>query len=178
MSTTIVIEEGTEDRKFLHENHYSVQVSKGVSSPGGEVKFNVVYHSKKLSPSMTISWVPKYGLNWTSDMPNKGSKVTYTGRWQPCELGQSYNLTDTGGWEINNADPNKDPLAVNVGKNGYSESVNIVVGILNEDTGAWQAVCNFPPARLSELIVDPANHDIVLCQPRQVATEWIRAIPA
>ncbi|ATY59694.1 hypothetical protein A9K55_003443 [Cordyceps militaris] len=72
-------------------------------------------------------------------MPNKGAKVTYTGKWQPCDIGKSYNLTATGGWQINNDDPNRHLDCLNVGLNGYSESVNIVVGILNEDTGAWQA---------------------------------------
>ncbi|KAM3507330.1 hypothetical protein MY10362_001856 [Beauveria mimosiformis] len=112
MTTTLVIEEGTKDREFLQNNKYSVQVAKGVSAPGGSAKFNVVYHSKTLAPSMTIEMSPKYAINWTTAMPNKGAKVTYTGKWQHCELGKSYHLTSTGGWEMNNNDPHKDSNSI------------------------------------------------------------------
>ncbi|KAM3436722.1 hypothetical protein NHJ13734_004964 [Beauveria thailandica] len=139
MAPTIVVQEGTEDLDFLSQNHYNLQVAKGVSAPGGEPKFNVVYDSEILGPNMTVEWTPKYGINWTTKIPNPGVHVTYTGRWQPCDLGDSYDLTDTGGWIINNNDPHRDESSVNVGKNGYATAVHVIVGILNEGTGAWQA---------------------------------------
>ncbi|KAM3479656.1 hypothetical protein MY8738_005356, partial [Beauveria namnaoensis] len=140
MPTTLIIQEGTEDLKSLANNHYNLQVAKAVSAPGGSAQFNVVYASKSLAPNMTVEWGTNYGLNWTTEIPNPGAKVTYAGRWQACQLGESYDLTETGGWEINNDDPHKDKYSVNVGKNDYSQPIHVIVGIRDEQTGSWQAM--------------------------------------
>ncbi|KAG8412774.1 hypothetical protein J3458_013213 [Metarhizium acridum] len=143
MTTTLTVQEGANDLAFLSKNHYNLQVAKAVSAPGGKPVFNVVYKSTSLAPNMEVSWTPEYGLNWTTQMADPGAKVIYTGNWQACKLGESYNLTSVGEWVINNNDPNKDANSVNVGSNGYPQAVNIVVGIWNQDTQSWQAVC--PP---------------------------------
>ncbi|EFY97022.1 hypothetical protein X797_007509 [Metarhizium robertsii] len=142
MTTTLYIQESSADLKWLTHNNYSLQVAKSVSSPGAHSKptFNVVYQSQKLAPSMNVSWTPQYGLNWTTQMPASGAQVVYSGNWQPCDLGQSYNLTSDGEWIINNDDPNKDSMSVNVGLNGYPGPVNIIVGILDPNTNIWQAI--------------------------------------
>lgn len=105
MTTTLVIQESSADLKWLTHNHYSLQVAKSVSYPGDQPQFNVVYRSHKLAPHMTVSWTPQYGLNWTTQMPARGAQVVNSGNWQPCDLGQSYNLTSDGEWVINNDDP-------------------------------------------------------------------------
>ncbi|KAH0592959.1 hypothetical protein MHUMG1_09205 [Metarhizium humberi] len=140
MTTTLVIQESSADLKWLTQNDYSLQVAKSVSYPGAQPKFNVVYQSKSLSPTMTVSWTPQYGLNWTTQMPANGAQVVYSGNWQPCDLGQSYNLTSDGEWVINNNDPHKDAMSVNVGLNGYPGPVNIMVGILDPNNNTWQAI--------------------------------------
>ncbi|EFY88804.1 hypothetical protein MAC_05239 [Metarhizium acridum CQMa 102] len=139
MTTTLTVQEGASDLAFLSKNHYNLQVAKAVSAPGGKPMFNVVYKSTSLAPNMEVSWTPEYGLNWTTQMADPGAKVIYTGNWQACKLGESYNLTNVGEWVINNKDPNKDANSVNVGSNGYPQAVNIVVGIWNQDTQSWQA---------------------------------------
>ncbi|KFG85441.1 hypothetical protein MANI_114830 [Metarhizium anisopliae] len=98
MTTTLVIQESSADLKWLTHNHYSLQVAKSVSYPGDQPQFNVVYRSHKLAPHMTVSWTPQYGLNWTTQMPARGAQVVNSGNWQPCDLGQSYNLTSDGEW--------------------------------------------------------------------------------
>ncbi|KAM3462439.1 hypothetical protein MY5147_009826 [Beauveria neobassiana] len=127
MPTTLIIQEGTQDLKDLAKNHYNLQVAKAVSAPGGTARFNVVYASKSLAPNMSVEWGANYGINWTTEVPNPGATVTYTGRWQACKLGESYDLTETGGWEINNNDPHKDNSSVNVGKNGYTKPIHVIM---------------------------------------------------
>lgn len=142
MTTTLKIQENSADLKWLTQNDYSLQVAKSVSyaGDGGTPKFNVVYQSKRLSPTMNVSWTPQYGLNWTTQMPARGAQVVYSGNWQACALGQSYNLTSDGEWVINNNDPHKDARSVNVGLNGYPGPVNIIVGIFDPNHSTWQAV--------------------------------------
>lgn len=145
MATAITVQEKTDDLKSLSNSHYNLQVAKSVSSPGSKALFNVVYDSKDLVPNMEVSWTQQYGINWTTEIASPGAKVIYTGNWQACNLGDSYNLTSVGEWEINNDDPHKDKDSVNVGLNGYTQPVNIIVGIQDPGDGDWQAVCYLFP---------------------------------
>ncbi|OJZ79686.1 hypothetical protein ASPFODRAFT_54811 [Aspergillus luchuensis CBS 106.47] len=134
---TLVVQEYKNDRDRLSPNHYNLQVAKSVASSNGDPQFNVVYSSQILGPNMTISWTPKYGLNWTQNIPNQSAKVTYSGEWQDCALGDTYDLDSTGSWVKINGYKDADPEALNISKNGYGLDVNVIVGIYDPASSKW-----------------------------------------
>ena len=137
-----VIQETGQDLEILGANHYNLQVAKAVSSPGGKATFNIVYASKDLEPTMSVAWTTKYGLNWTTNIPNPGAKVICSGSWQACPAGQSFDLSKVGTWKVSENNTNADKNSLNVGSNMYSTAVNIVVGVFDPDTKKWAPVCN------------------------------------
>ncbi|OAA46745.1 hypothetical protein BBO_03300 [Beauveria brongniartii RCEF 3172] len=139
--TTVHVQERGEDLELLKQNNYNILVAKSVSAPGGSPRYNVVFKSASLAPNMAISWKSRYGLNWTTKIPNPGAAVQYGGKWHECNIGESYNLSNIGQWEKNNtndANSNKDSL--NVAKNNYDRGVHIIVGMYNEENDIWQAI--------------------------------------
>ena len=88
---------------------------------------------------MTISWTTIYGLNWTATIPAAGTKVEHGGLWQPCNLGESFNLNDSGQWVSTTTNPYADKASLNVGSNGYKHptGVHIMVGVQDPATGDW-----------------------------------------
>ncbi|GAB1311889.1 hypothetical protein MFIFM68171_02099 [Madurella fahalii] len=105
---TVTVQEHSNDLNILLNNQYQLQVAKSVSSPKGDPIFKVVYTSNMLAPNMNISWKVQYGLNWATKVPAPGAKVEYSGVWQACGAGQSYNLNSVGEWVVNDNDPNAD----------------------------------------------------------------------
>ena len=149
---TVNVQEGKPSLETLSTDGYNLQVAKSVSSPNASPIFNVVYSSASLGPNMSVSWTVQYGLNWTQNVPDPGAKVTYSGAWQACSIGQSYNLDPAGEWVVNDKDPNANPNSLNVGSNGYSGPVNIVVGVQNPETQDWATVCYLPVCLLRTLM--------------------------
>jgi hypothetical protein len=147
-SYTVIVQEEDPQLSQLSQNHYNLQVAKAVSSGGGPPQFTMVYMSTVLAPVMSIGWTVTYGLNWTTEIPSPGASVIYGGRWQQCDFGSSYDLNETGSWSVNNNDSNKDSKSLNVGRNGYSEAVHMMVGVKNTH-GEWKPV---RPTRTSSLM--------------------------
>ena len=146
---TTVTQESTQDLKTLKDNKYNLQVAKSVAASDGKTPiFNVVYTSQNLAPSMTVKWTTLYGLNWTSQVPNLGAQVTYNGKWQSCDLGQSFDLDEYGLWQANQNNPNAKRDYLNVGSNGYATPVNIVVGVQDPRSGDWTPVRQMYPLPL------------------------------
>ncbi|KPA37221.1 splicing factor 3b [Fusarium langsethiae] len=136
---TATAQQGGDDLRMLFEQRYNLQVAKSVAGPDGSPHFNVVYQSRSLAPTMSVSWTLEYGLNWTADPPNSGARVRYWGYWQPCDLGASYDLDEAGWWVPNQNNPNTQPNALNVGRNGYQTPVHIIVGV-QDANGSWQPI--------------------------------------
>lgn len=136
-----IVQEHEGDLLVLSQSQYQLQVAKSVSSPRGTPQFNVVFASRALAPEMSISWTAQYGLNWTTSVPAQGATVVYSGNWQACSAGQSYDLDSIGEWVVNDNNPYADANSLNIGSNGYSMPVNVVVGVEDPSTGQWQPVC-------------------------------------
>ena len=83
-------------------------------------------HRRPLPPEMSLSWTAQYGLNWTTSVPAQGATIVYSGNWQACSAGQSYNLDSIGEWVVNDNNPNADANSLNIGSNGYSMPVNVI----------------------------------------------------
>jgi len=135
-----IIQEDDDSLKMLTQNHYNLQLAKSVSTPNGKPEYNVVYKSTFLASNMSILWSTVYGLNWVAEIPAEGTTVTYSGKWQECTPGQSFDLSSTGLWAPNNNNPNADKNSLNVGSNDYPQEVHILVGVKNTNTGNWTPI--------------------------------------
>ncbi|KAF5987085.1 splicing factor 3b [Fusarium coicis] len=142
MSTTYnaITEQSAPERKVLRENKYSLQLAKSVASQGSKPSFNVVFKSHILGPHMSVKWTTVYGLNWTTTLPTPGALVTFTGDWQSCSLGSSYDLDQDGTWVARQKNPNANSKAVNVASNGYPVAVYIIVGVQDQATKEWSPI--------------------------------------
>jgi len=137
---TTITQEQNSDLDLLSQNNFQLQVAKSVSSPNGPATYNVVYQSKFLANNMDVAWTTVYGLNWTTNVPASGAQVVYSGEWQQCSLGSSYDLNQEGEWVPNQNDPNADPKSLNVGSNGYQTAVNVIVGVQDPTTLEWTPI--------------------------------------
>lgn len=136
--------ETKEDIDRLQSSKYNLQVAKSVANPDGKPSFNVIYASHILGPNMSVSWTTQYGLNWTTDIPDPGAKVTYSGHWQPCSLGQSFDIDDDGFFVENDNNPDARDDSLNIGSNNYGDpdGVNIIIGV-QDSKGDWNPVCGY-----------------------------------
>ncbi|RYP89693.1 hypothetical protein DL770_004181 [Monosporascus sp. CRB-9-2] len=135
----ITVQERSDDLQSLNRNHYSLQVAKSASAPGGSPVFNIVYMSKHLAPNMSVSWKEQYGLNWSETVPDPGAEVVYSGNWQTCNSGQSYDLDANGEWVFNGNNPHANAASLNVGVNNY-RAVHVIVGIQDSSTKTWMPI--------------------------------------
>lgn len=142
-----IIEEGPEDLNILRKSDINLHVAKLISSPAGPPTFNVVYTSTALERLTIVAWNTEYGLNWTTNVPAPGAEFPCSGNWQPCDLGSSYDLTDEGEWTWSDGNLHADRESANIGENGYTSGVNIIVGVQDPFTLEWTPVCVFgrPP---------------------------------
>ena len=138
-----VLQEYKADIDILSSHDFNLYAAKSVSSLGGKPTFNVVYSSKALRPEMSIPWIMQYGLNWITEIPVPSAAVQYSGSWQACSIGQSFDLDKAGYWVVSNKNLNADKQSLNVGSNEYT-AVNIVVGVQDRDTKRW-APLGHPP---------------------------------
>ncbi|KAM0546262.1 hypothetical protein ACHAPJ_010945 [Fusarium lateritium] len=128
-TSKIFIQQGPSTLRALASNGYQLHVAKSVSGPSGTPSFNTVYQSQFISPNIEIQWTTIYGLNWTTSVSAPGAQVTIGGNWQQCSLGDSYDLDSFGEWVANQGNPSAKSNSLNVGKNGFQEPVNIIVGV-------------------------------------------------
>ena len=145
---TVIVQEDDASLGTLGGNHYNLQVAKSVSTPNGPPSFNVVYKSAFLANTMSVAWNTTYGLNWVTNIPSPGTVVTYSGKWQQCSLGDSYDLNTSGQWIPNQNNPNADPNSLNVGSNGYQTAVHIIVGVQDPVSQGWTPVSEYPKASM------------------------------
>jgi len=168
---TVAVWYTIDDYLELWEDHYSFQFAKSVVGTDGELTFNVVWQSCALSPSTSIKWTPVYGLNWTLSLPTGGLVVDIGGLWQQCDLGESYDILDTGLWapsDPSSATCKKDYL--NIGNNGFKYGeylgIHILVGIKN-GAGTFDVI-----------YVDPKKIGIGMhasYQPQETCQWWYQA---
>lgn len=146
-SRTIQVWETAYNAKELSQNHWNFQIAKSVATGSGGKAFNIVWQSKNVAPSTTISWKSVYGLNWTAEIPAEGLSVTLSGDWQACSLGDIYDLDSNGFWTTSTA--KADSNYMNVGKVNYAypnvDGIHIVVGIQN-DAGSFDLIYVDPTA--------------------------------
>jgi len=138
-TTTVSVQETSGDLAALQKNHYWLQVAKSVATSDGTETFKVVFSSSSLGPNMNVAWTETFGLNWVSKVPAPGANVTFGGDWQACAIGESFDLNDVGIWEKNLNDTHASNSSVNVGNNGFTSAVNIIVGIQGSDN-AWNPI--------------------------------------
>ncbi|KAF5011449.1 hypothetical protein FDECE_2438 [Fusarium decemcellulare] len=134
-----IIQEDNASLQLLSQNYYELQIAKGVSAHGRE-SYNVVYSSKQLGPSISVSWNTSYALNWTMEQPSPGMRVTLAGQWKQCDLGASYNLNGYGDWDSNHNDPNAKKNCLNVGSNDFQTAVHIIIGVQDSWSGDWTPI--------------------------------------
>ncbi|KAJ4251400.1 hypothetical protein NW762_011382 [Fusarium torreyae] len=128
-TSKIIIQQGSSSLRALANNGYQLHVAKSVSGPSGTPSFNMVYQSQSISPNIEIQWTATYGLNWTTSVSAPGAQVTISGNWQQCNLGDSYDLDSSGEWVADQSNPSAKSNSLNVGKNGFQEPVNIIIGV-------------------------------------------------
>ncbi|KAL4796121.1 hypothetical protein BDV19DRAFT_388540 [Aspergillus venezuelensis] len=133
---TIEIFEDQYDIGKLALNHWNLHIAKSVATDKTSALFNVIWQSKHLAPRTEISWENIYALNWTTTVPAQGVSVSLHGSWQPCGLGDAYELLDTGYWgESGDADAGY--MCVSKVKYSYpsSSGIHIVIGVKNGGGG-------------------------------------------
>lgn len=138
-TTTVTVQETGGDLTSLQTSHYWLQVAKSVATSDGTETFNVVFSSSSLGPNMNVAWTETFGLNWVSKIPAPGANVTFGGDWQACAIGDSYDLNNVGIWEKNFNDTHASNSSVNVGNNGFTSAVSIIVGIQGSNN-AWNPI--------------------------------------
>lgn len=137
---TAIVQENHEDFDLLYSNNYILQLAKSVLGSGAHPTFNIIFKSIPLAPNMNISWRTQYALNWTTTIPSQGNQLTVMGPWQPCDLGQSFDLGIDGSWTSNQGNPHVDPKSLNIGRNGFSTAVNVVIGVQNPEANGYTPV--------------------------------------
>ena len=133
----IEVYESPYDTKRLLDNKWNFQIAKSVTDGNGRLTFNVIWQSRSIAPRTKISWNEVYALNWTATVPAEGVSVSIMGNWQPCLLGDAYDLLDTGFWSEAPNDGARNYMTVSQVKYKYPgvDGIHIVVGIQNADEG-------------------------------------------
>ncbi|OIW30155.1 hypothetical protein CONLIGDRAFT_576341 [Coniochaeta ligniaria NRRL 30616] len=133
MSTrTIHWFEGSCDLGKINQNHWSFQIAKLVAtSPNSP------------PPQANISWPVQYGLNWSANLPAAGISVSVGGRWQACDKGQAYDLTNLGEWVVSTSSSGT-PGWLTVGTINYAypdvPGIHIIVGVKNPATNSFDPI--------------------------------------
>ncbi|KAM7192655.1 hypothetical protein V8F33_008266, partial [Rhypophila sp. PSN 637] len=131
------------DNDAIKANNWKFQIAKLVAtSPNVPPTYNIVWQSKATAPATTLSWKVQYALGWTADAPSDGVTVRITGNWQPCNLGESYDIDTDGYWASSPTAGEQGWL--NVGKIYYSypgvQGIHIVVGVWNIKTASYDPI--------------------------------------
>ncbi|KAK0544177.1 hypothetical protein OC845_005735 [Tilletia horrida] len=138
---TIHIYEAQHDLHFLAGYGYNACLARPVLGPSG-VKTNTIWRSLSLSPVMDVSWKGQYALNWSASVPQPGGAIEQQGKWQPCSLGDSYDINEVGLWE--KSATGGDPAFLNVGNVKYRypgrPGIHMVVGVLNDFSGRYDPI--------------------------------------
>ena len=140
---TLTWYENQDDSIAIKTNGWSFQIAQLVAtSPTASPTYNIVWQSKGMAPSTTLSWKVQYALGWTADPPSEGITVHITGVWQPCNLGESYRVNDLGFWEPSTRSGQEGWLSA--GPIDYSypgvQGIHIVVGVWNLATAHYDPI--------------------------------------
>ena len=137
---SVTVNQPLANAKLLGNNNYNLHIAKSVASAlGAPHSFNVVYSSQNFYPNMSVTWTGMYGLGYLTDIPAPGAKVTYNGHWQPCTLGESYDIDSNGLWVPNQNDPSAKSDSLNIGNNNYMP-VFVIVGLSSDGGETWHPV--------------------------------------
>ncbi|KAK0543484.1 hypothetical protein OC845_006103 [Tilletia horrida] len=144
MEATRVIRfyESAEDYRVLSDGGYTLNVAKKVVGTSGRSS-NVIWKTLPLTPRLEVSWKAKYALCWTVQCPTEGDAFSVLGTWQPCDFGESYDLSEDGLWQ-----PSiivGDQTHLNVGEvlfkyPDHSGGIHIVIGIMDAITKRYEAI--------------------------------------
>lgn len=134
-----IVQEDHQSLQLLASNHYSLQIAKAVSTPGGKATFNLVYKSSSPNANLSIPWTSSYALNWTTEVAAPGTPVTCSGSWQSCNLGQSYDIDASGEWVASRDSSSSDAQSLNIGVNNYQQLVHVIIGV-RDPAGRWTPV--------------------------------------
>jgi hypothetical protein len=153
--------------KTLNKSKWNFQIAKCIATAQGQPsQFNVIWTSQSVTPNTLIQWKDTYGMNWCVDLPNPGASVIVGGDWQPCSIGEGYDIDPNGFW-IKSTSTSLDSHFMNVGNVGYqypgTVGLHIVVGIQNDD-GSFNTI-----------FVDPtplARNDSAKYQPQEQIQFW------
>lgn len=135
---TVIVQQSQDELKQLRDNNYDLAIAKSVAIDDDSAIFNTIFQSKSLSEEMSLSWQEVYGLNFSMEVPTKGTPVTLSGAWQPCSFGSGFIINEDGRWSANDNKSGMHAQYLNV-LNKF-QGIYIVVGTLNPDSNQWQPV--------------------------------------
>lgn len=131
-----------EDARRIGANRWNFQIAKCVASGDSGPTYNIVWQSLGLAPNADVAWKAQYALGWSARTVADGVRASVTGRWQPCGLGQAFDLDNNGYWMPSSTAGS--PGYLTVGKINYAypgiQGIHIVVGVLNEATNRYDIV--------------------------------------
>jgi hypothetical protein len=137
--------ESEADAINIQNNGWNLQLAKAVASGSAAPTYNMIWKSRALAPITSISWKVEYALGWTAQVPDSGMSIRITGKWQPCNKGESFDINPMGYWK-RSTEPVEAQYAgwLNVGKIQYSYrgvlGIHIVVGIRNAESGLFEPI--------------------------------------
>ena len=131
LSKTIEFYESPEDLSRLGPDKFRLHVAHAVLSRGKPL-FNMDWKSFDLSPKTLVTWQSDYALNWTTELPSHPSDpITLYGSWQPCQLGEAFDMDPMGQWLRSKATAL--PGRLMVGLNQYKgPKIFIIIGLKDE----------------------------------------------
>ncbi|KAI1427201.1 hypothetical protein F5Y12DRAFT_205091 [Xylaria sp. FL1777] len=140
---TIYLTEDSENLALLEANNMTFQLANSVIDSTGSVSWNVVWQSSLRCLVTEISWKPVYALSWCMNIPGDGFAVTARGPWQPCELGESYDITSLGFFIPSEDTTHSKPDFLNIGRNGFNSQgqgqIHIIVATQSQN-GGWSPI--------------------------------------
>ncbi|KAH8781098.1 hypothetical protein F5883DRAFT_685403 [Diaporthe sp. PMI_573] len=137
--------ESEADAINIQNNSWNLQLAKAVASGSAAPTYNMIWKSRALALITSISWKVEYALGWTAQVPDSGMSIRITGKWQPCNKGESFDINPMGYWQ-RSTEPVEAQYAgwLNVGKIQYSYpgvlGIHIVVGIRNAESGLFEPI--------------------------------------
>ncbi|KAK3305280.1 uncharacterized protein B0T15DRAFT_511211 [Chaetomium strumarium] len=158
------------DNTNIGNNGWNFQVAKAVAANSAAPTYNLVWQSRALAPSTTLSWKVEYALGWTATVPGQGVQVQIQGNWQPCNKGESFDINSRGYWEPSKGPANPDNAGwLQVGNVDYAYpgvlGLHIVVGMRNAQTNM------FEPIFIDKAALGPGSS--ARYQPQETVSWWL-----
>lgn len=140
---TIEVWESQYDAQRLADSNYYLQVAKAMlSGDDATPKYNVIWRSEVVATSTKITWAPKYGVNWTKNIPKTaGASIVVESKWTACEQGAVLDIDQYGFFAPSSA--KGVPGFLSIGSNNYMPhgggGVFVIIGI-QDLTGEWMPI--------------------------------------